>query len=180
MAQYNDDGGWVGYFLKTLLDVLCTVIFGLFLISQWLTRVLFQHVLNPLLDGLPERHDGAVVLLAAGLWSVVAGGILFPLAWAGGEIARTGGELLQAWGWSCLFGLAWGVACGVWVLGTWWAEVERQGRVGYDVVRLLDKPLEIIQMAPTSPSALPQPAHSNGVPSAEELERLILGNLMEK
>ena len=80
MNQQHSDGdqalNWVWEIVKLVLMFL----FGLLLISQWLTRLLFQFVLNPLLDGLLDRHDGAVVLLSAGLWGGIAGFILFPMA----------------------------------------------------------------------------------------------------
>ncbi len=112
--DHNDDAA--GQIVGIFLLLFSLLLFGLFLLSQWLTGLLLRHVLNPLLDGMLDRHDGAVILLSATLWGLVAGGILFPLSVAQGWYSGSP-SMLQAWLWTCVLGLLWGVTVGVWVSG---------------------------------------------------------------
>ena len=170
--QNSGDPAWE--MAKSFFVLFLSVVFGLFLISQLLTRMLFRHVLNPLLDGLLDREDGMVVLLAAALWSLVAGLLLFPLALSQDAFGPAAQDLLGLWLGTTLGGALWGTAVGVWILGAWWQEAEEQMPVGYDVVQLLDVPLDIRQPA-TRRSHGPD-GTTVTMPEDAELERLILGN----
>ena len=174
MSQHQREEDQLWSAVKLVLLIIAAFIFGLLLLSQLATRTLFRHVLNPLLDGLLDREDGMVVLLAAALWSLVAGLLLFPLALSQDAFGPAAQDLLGLWLGTTLGGALWGTAVGVWILGAWWQEAEEQMPVGYDVVQLLDVPLDIRQPA-TRRSHGPD-GTTVTMPEDAELERLILGN----
>ena len=159
MNNYQrNDGGDAGQMVTQILLAVLSILFGVFVISQWLTRLFLQYVLNPLLDGLLDREDGAVVLISSLLWGVVAGLVLFPVLWGQDAFGPTPPDMISLWLGTIAAGLLWGIAVGVWVLGTWWNEAERQMPAGYDVVHLLDTPIEIHSPAP-------RPAQDDDLPS---------------
>ena len=79
MSQYkhNDGEDLAGDILGLVVHGFVFVLAGTWIVCQWLTRLLFELVINPLLDGALDRHDGLVVALSAGLWAAVAL-LLFP------------------------------------------------------------------------------------------------------
>lgn len=156
-------------------------IFGVFIICQWLTGLLLAYVINPLLDGALDRHDGAVVLLSATLWTGVIGLVFFPLASASGVVAVPPTEWGKAWFGSLTIGCALGMVIGVWVLGEWWGYALRQPPAGYEVVQSLGAPLALTSASPSAPSPrMDEKQQTNDFVSEEEQAHLILGEAVWK
>ena len=109
-------------FLSLLLTLLQLVLLAAFILSTWLTRLLFQWVLLPLFPFL-EKHDGLVVVISSMLWSGVAGVALFPYL-VHTELVQIAPEsLVQSWLISLGVGAGWGALVAVWVLVVWWEEI---------------------------------------------------------
>jgi hypothetical protein len=153
------------------------LLFGIFIISQWLTKLLLEHVVNPLLDGALDRHDGAVVLASASLWTPVFGMIMFPMARANNLSTMPSQDWIVTWAGSLALGFAYGVIIGVWVLGEWWEQALRHQPAGYEVVQSLGTPLELTSA--NSSVSNPKQTH-NGLVNEEEQAQLILGDAVWK
>ena len=67
-----------------------------------------------------------------------------------------------------------GVAVGVWVLSYWWSAIETQMPAGYDVVQLLDAPIDIRQ--PAAPALHPSNGTQPVAMDELDFEQLILGD----
>jgi len=166
MSQYkhNEGGDLAGDILGLLLRGFVFVLVGAWIVCQWLTRLLFELLINPLLDGALDRHDGLVVALSAGLWAAVAL-LLFPFAFASEIEGAPPEEIRQALLAVGGFGLAWGTSIGFWILLTWWSAVELAP--AYEPVQLLGEPIEVAARPPAdAQKRLPPPS----LPSCEELE----------
>jgi hypothetical protein len=160
MSERNDNTEWAGQIIGTVFQWCLLILVGVWIICQWLTRLLLEFVINPLLDGALERHDGLVVLLSAGLWVAVAL-LLFPLLIVPELESTPPEEVWQALLITVGLGLAWGTSIGFWILLTWWLAVERL-EPAYEPVQQLGPPVKLV----SSP-------HSNGnqpLPSREELK----------
>jgi hypothetical protein len=174
-SRSDDDSLVIGTLLLAIVGWLLLLLFSVFIISQWLTRMFLTYVVNPLLNNALDRHDGPVVLIAAALWCVI-GGIMFPLATTRGWIDVPADQIRDAWLGAMLFGACWGAVVGVWILLIWWSDLGEVAPVGYDVVQLLDAPLELASSPPpVKPITVPGGSRANGELSVAELEQLILG-----
>lgn len=170
MSQYrrgDATSSVVWPFIELLLELLKYLIFGVFIVSVWLTRMLFENLLNPLTEGAFDRHDGAVVLTSAGLWSVVSGGLVFPLAMSQGWMEIPATEIERSLMMMVLVGLLWGGAIGGFLVMTWWNEIDIQRPVTTDISRLVTGS-EIGYVAEG------QAAQNQGGLSLEEIERLLV------
>lgn len=125
MNAHNDNfdasGAILGFF-SLLLEFLQLALLAGFILSTWLTRLLFQWVLLPLFPML-EKHDGLVVVISSTLWSGVAGMILFPALVRADLLEVAPGSLVQSWFISLGVGAGWGALVAVWVLVVWWEEI---------------------------------------------------------
>lgn len=173
MSQHDRNNDAAEQIVGNVLLLLSLLIFGLFLLSEWLTELLLRYVLNPMLDGLLDRHDGAVILCSAVLWGLVAGGILFPLSvvqgWYGDSY-----NMLDAWFWTCVLGFLWGVTVGDWIVGSWWKEATSHAPVGYEAVQVLGTPIEIQHIGSPGLDAAPS-SRANTGPNDLWLEQMITG-----
>lgn len=158
-------------FIEYVLMILNYLLFGVFLLSEWVTALFLKHVVNPLTQYALDRYDGAVVFASTLLWSALGGSISL-LASVASKF-RSPIELLTLWQFGMLIGALWGIAVGTSVLTMYWQNVESQPMAGYDVVQLLDRPLEI-----TSSSGVPTSNQTE--PSLKQLEQMILEETHEK
>lgn len=109
-------------FLILCLEMVQLALLAAFILSTWLTRLLFQWALLPLWPGL-EKHDGLVVVMSGTLWAGVAGLGIFP-ALLHTELLQIAPEsLVQNWLVSLGVGMVWGALVAVWVLVVWWEEI---------------------------------------------------------
>jgi hypothetical protein len=160
MSENNDNSAWVGEFIRAVFRWFFLILAGAWIVCQWLTRLLFEFVINPLLDRALERHDGLVVLLSAGLWAAVAL-LLSPLLIVPALQNTSPEEVWQALLIMLGLGLAWGTSIGFWILLTWWMAVERS-EPAYEPLHMLGEPIAVL---PPSPDNV-QPS----LPTDEELE----------
>jgi hypothetical protein len=114
------------------------ILAGSWVVSRWLTEQLLKHVLNPLLDDALDRNDGLVILIPALLWAVLFPVLLLLLLGPPppDELRQT---LLVLVG----LGLAWGISIGLWLLLTWWSEVD-QLQLAYEPVHTLGEPVKLL------------------------------------
>lgn len=149
------------------------VIVSLWVLSKWLTRLLFDKVVNPLTDGLLDRHDGLAVALAGSLWSVVFMGLFWWLIYP--EIRyHPSQEKIQAF-WVCVgLGFAWGVSIGGWILMEWWSEQQLTLEPVYQPVQMVGEPVKLVAALPTNGSSprLEQPGYPTKEALADELEEV--------
>ncbi len=91
-------------------------IFSGFLASRWLTRLLFERVLNPLTNDFFARNDGAVALMSAAIWTAVGAGVLLALMQTNPYEATLNSKetLFSALG----MGATWGTVIGGWLVLT--------------------------------------------------------------
>jgi hypothetical protein len=164
MAQNNSSDDWVGPVIGNILLWLWLILAGAWVISKWLTEVLIEHVVNPLLHFALDRNDGLVVLLAGGLWSLVFGGLFWSASRSASPPAppqEAAHALLAGLG----LGLAWGISIGFWILLTWWSAVELTP--AYEPVQLLGEPIQVVSRQPADGQ---QSLLSSSLPSRSELE----------
>jgi hypothetical protein len=151
MSQNNNDQAlWEA--LKSMAFIGVNALLGGWLVCQWLTRLLFEHLLNPLLKGALDRHDGLVIALAGGLWSLV---FMLLFGWQVKPETPAAAQTQTFW----VFvgaGAAYGVSIGTWILLIWWSQVEPLLERVYEPVERLDEPLRVISSpAKNGPSAPP-------------------------
>ena len=119
------------------------ILFSAFLISRWLTRLLFEKVLNPLTNSFFERNDGAVVILSILIWAVIGEALLFGYMYA---YPQTMSWNSQDYFWATLtFGGAWGAMIGGWLVLTWWSEIANAPMVVSDFKQALNLPSNFYQ-----------------------------------
>lgn len=148
MPRDNNSDAFAAAVNSILLLVLNTLL-GVFILCQWLTRLLFQFVLNPWLKGALDRHDGLVIALAGGLWSCVFMGLYGWLVYP--EIAAypTSEQVKIFWvvvGCGC----AYGIAIGTWILLLWWSEVPPLLEPPYEPVERLSTPMKLMSAPPVN------------------------------
>lgn len=122
MTNRNADHDWLSPLLKLIADLFYLIVFGLFLLSQWLTGLFLRYVLNPVCDYIFDRSDGLVILASAALW-VVIGWLCLPL------LIQYDADTADVWSlfWQVtLVALGWGIAIGGSLVLTWWSEAEIQ------------------------------------------------------
>jgi hypothetical protein len=161
MSHNNSGDAWVGEVIGAVLMWLWLFLVGAWLLSQWLTELLFRHVLNPMLDYALDRNDGLIILLSAGLWGTLFPSLLTPLL----DISSPN-ELLQAILVLVGLGLAWGISIGFWILLKWWSEID-QREATYEPVQMLGEPIQVASLPPADDQ---QSLPSSSLPSNEELE----------
>lgn len=174
MRQSESDDRQFWEAVKTIGLLLLAVLFGAFVVSQWMTKLLFQYLINPMLNGMLDRNDGAVVLLSAGLWGAVAALFVAPFSLSQGTLDGTTIDVYQYWFGVTVGGVFWGTAIGVWILAIWWTEAEKYMPVGYDVVELFDTPIDIRRPANVGRD---ENGHRKAVmPDDDLMEELVLGD----
>lgn len=154
-------------FIQLLLELLGYLIFGVFIVCQWLTRMLFEYLLNPLTEGAFDRHDGAVVLTSAGLWGIVFGGIVLPLAISQGWMVVPATQVDNSVGMMVVAGLLWGGVIGGFLVLTWWNEIEARQPIATDFTQVNDTPQDGYTTGR-------QTEQQQGGLSLEEIEQLFL------
>ena len=111
----RDSGEDWGALLLLLLGFLLLILFGAFIFCQWLTGLLLQRVLNPLLDGALDRHEGLVVALSAGLWALIA--LVLTPAVVGAEVLLRAPVAEVVYLFLLVPGSGWLLGVGSWGLG---------------------------------------------------------------
>lgn len=119
------------------------LLFSAFLVSRWLTRMLFEKVLDPLTNFFFERNDGAAVIVSALLWAVVGECILLFAIYNNPQDATltTQESILSA----LSMGACWGAVIGGWLVFTWWSEVANAPIVVSDFKQALNLPASFYQ-----------------------------------
>lgn len=164
--EQNDN--WVGNLLGSLVNWTLLIVFGAWLVGKWLTELLFVYVLNPMWNGVFDRHDGLVVVTATGVW-IVIGWICFPLVVSSQMPDASTTELWPAFGSWTLFCSAWGASIGGALVLTWWLRAEAQPRQS-DFTEVVELPGSFYQTPPSS-----QNGRLTDEADIDELEGLILG-----
>ena len=152
--------GWFELF-KSVAWLAFTIVIGLWLVSAWLTRIVVEHVLDPMTDQAFSRNDGLLIITSALAWGVIIPVVLFPQLVADVSAARPE-EVWQVLAGTVLLGLAWGVSVGVKVLVDLWLEVIDRPEPAYQPAQLLGEPLPVLPP--------PSDTHQPSLPSPEELE----------
>lgn len=125
-------------FFGWMLDMLQLLLVGIFLLSTWLTRLLFEWLLVPLFPAL-ERHDGLVIVVSSTIWAGVAGLVIFPYLVLADFWPMTPEQVAYNWGLSLAAGAVWGMLCAAWVLVLYWEEIiSRQAAPAFTKVLALD------------------------------------------
>ena len=144
MSQNNNVSGegLVWAIAQTFLLWLWLVLAGAWVISKWLTRLLYEYVLFRFIGEALARHDGLVIVLSGGLWTVIFGWgywlWLYPQI-----VTQHPDQALQTTLIFLALGLAWGVSIGFWLLLEWWSEIANQLEPVYEPVQLLNRPRQI-------------------------------------
>jgi len=164
MSERKQDSDWVSPILKLLSDFFVLIVFGAFMLCQWLTGALLKYVLNPVCGYIFDRSDGVVVLASAGLW-VVIGWLCMPF------LIHYGAAPIDLWSlfWQVtLVSVVWGIAIGGWLVLTWWAEAEIQSSPP-DFADVTGLPRDFYHPSPNSDiEQLPEP-------ESDDLKGLVLG-----
>lgn len=125
-------------FFAWMLDMLQLLLLVAFILSTWLTRLLFEYLLVPLFPAL-ERHDGLVIVISSTIWAGVAGLVIFPYLVFNDVWVMTPDQVGYNWGLSLAAGGVWGALCAVWVLVLYWEEIiSRQAAPAFTKVLDLD------------------------------------------
>lgn len=116
MNNNSDELFWsVVNWLLITLAIVGFVVSAAFIVSVWLTKLLFK-MINELTEGELDRNEALALLISA----VVFGGaalLLLPF------VANPSVPLEQTLGWLVFGGMAWGLAVGYKVLLDWWHEL---------------------------------------------------------
>ena len=167
MSQNNNDQALMEV-LKSIAFIIVIVLLGVWIVCQWLTRLLFEQLLNPLLKGALDRHDGLVIALAGGLWSLV----FMLLFWwqVTPEIATYSAQEKAHTFWVFVgAGCAYGVSIGTWILFIWWSEVAPPLEPVYEPVDRLGEPVQVI----SSPTKNGHTALPSSNQLAQELDEVL-------
>src|SRR3712207_989412 len=80
MARYDDNGQWIWEILKMIGLWLWLIAVGTWYLCMVATRILLKYVINPLLNGVLDKHNGDALVLGLStlLWAGITG-VLF--AW---------------------------------------------------------------------------------------------------
>ena len=156
----HEADGWFEL-LKSVSWLAFTIVIGLWLVSAWLTRMVVEHVLDPMTDQAFSRNDGLLIIASSLAWGIIIPLVLYPQLEIDVSAARPE-EVWQAFVGTVLLGLAWGVSVGVKVLVDLWLEVLDRPDPAYQPAQLLGEPIQL----------LPPPADTlqPSLPSREELE----------
>lgn len=119
--DYDSTAGIWG-FIDMLFDFAVLSILAGFFVSTWLTRMLFQWLLLPWFPDL-EKHDGLVIIVCSGLWSLVSGLGIFPYLLNFGWVEVAPDAVMQGWWTSVAVGALWGSVVATWVLVVWWEKI---------------------------------------------------------
>ena len=115
MSQNNNVSGegLVWAIALTILLWLWLVLAGSWVISKWLTRLLYEYVLFRFIGEALARHDGLIIALSGALWTVFFGWgywlWLYPQT-----VAQHPDQVLQTTLIFLALGLAWGVSSSRW------------------------------------------------------------------
>jgi hypothetical protein len=156
----HEADSWFELF-KSVAWLAFTIVIGLWLVSAWLTKMLVEHVLDPLTNQSFSRNDGLLIITSALGWGVIIPLVLFPQVADDVSAARPE-EVWQVFVGTVLLGLAWGISVGVKVLVDLWLEVIDRQEPVYEPVQLLGEPLTV----------LPPPSDTgqHSLPTREELK----------
>lgn len=116
-SEQADELFWaiVQWFLLALA-IAGFVVSGSFIVSVWLTKLLFN-LINQLTDGALDKNEGLALLISA----VVFGGVALGFT---PYVTQQGVPLEQAIGGLLVAGMGWGLAVGYKALLDWWRELE--------------------------------------------------------
>lgn len=132
MNHHNDDGDQVAMILMAAIAFISFwAVMGLLVLMAWLTRLLIEHVLDPLFGGWLQRNDGAVIGLSVIIWTVVG--------------AITASTIQDGWLALPTIGGVVGLICGMRSLTVWWTDIQNRTQPVFETIELLSDPVALQQ-----------------------------------
>lgn len=153
--------GWMLLFIQM-------VVLGLWLVSAWLTKLLIEHVLDPITNWAFSRNDGLVIICSTLLWGMIFPFLLLPVLAVSFSQASLVATLQILIG-TVLLGLAWGVSVGVKVLIDLWLEIPNQSELAYNPAQVLAEPVRLTTSSNGSMPRQPLPARKELEAELEEV-----------
>lgn len=105
-----------------LLELALLLSLAGFIVSIWVTRLLFEWLLLPWFPIL-KKHDGLVVLISGGAWSLITGLGIAPLFLNFGRMEVSPDTLTHIWQTSFWIGGIWGSLVAGGILIVWWEQI---------------------------------------------------------
>jgi hypothetical protein len=131
---------WVGlHWLLIILSVAAFAVTGSFIISVFLTNLLFQ-LINQLTDQALDKNEGLALMIGAVVFGAVA--LLFTPF-----VVDAGVPIDQAIGWVLVAGMVWGLAVSYKVMLNWWQQIEQTSLPVVDFSQQLKLPKQLYQSA---------------------------------
>lgn len=131
---------WMGlHWLLIILAIAAFAVTGSFIISVFLTNLLFQ-LINQLTDQALDKNEGLALMIGALVFGAAAL-LLIPL------VVDAGAPIDQAIGWVLVGGMVWGLAVSYKVMLDWWQQTQQTSLPVTDFSQHLNLPKQLYQSA---------------------------------
>lgn len=131
---------WMGlHWLLIILAIAAFAVTGSFIISVFLTNLLFQ-LINQLTDQALDKNEGLALMIGALVFGAAAL-LLIPF------VVDAGGPIDQAIGWVLVGGMVWGLAVSYKVMLDWWQQTQQTSLPVTDFSQHLNLPKQLYQSA---------------------------------
>jgi hypothetical protein len=131
---------WMGlHWLLIILAIAAFAVTGSFIISVFLTNLLFQ-LINQLTDQALDKNEGLALMIGALVFGAAAL-LLIPF------VVDAGASIDQAIGWVLVGGMVWGLAVSYKVMLDWWQQTQQTSLPVTDFSQHLNLPKQLYQSA---------------------------------